>query len=273
MIKETVQGLIDECKALFDDTGGTVLFHTQFKQDKIPGYTLPLIIIYIEDAPESGPFIGGVTRLDWNVVLRVYSLMPNPELDIDNGYSTSLLEIIDTVRRHFTKPKIYLTQSFQDIIENYNFLMELNGIANAEPLQKNNLIVYGNDINFSCVSIDTDTGNTEMSLVKLEHVYRIPDESSFITTESESPFAEISTLAMLKTAGSVSFNIVSNTSWIITKNQSWITADIYSGFGNQTITLTASANSKTASRVANITIKMPLSELDNKDIIVTQSDS
>jgi beta-galactosidase len=53
---------------------------------------------------------------------------------------------------------------------------------------------------------------------------------------------------------SESFTITSNTSWSIVSNQPWLTADINSGTGNVTITISATANPGIAARTATITI-------------------
>lgn len=50
------------------------------------------------------------------------------------------------------------------------------------------------------------------------------------------------------------FNIVSNTSWTVTGNQPWLTANPTSGSNNAAITLTAQQNTGTSARAASITV-------------------
>jgi len=64
------------------------------------------------------------------------------------------------------------------------------------------------------------------------------------------------------------FDILSNTNWTVTSNQTWLIASNSSGSGNSTITLTATVNPTIAARSATITVSA--SGLTNQSITVTQ---
>jgi hypothetical protein len=64
------------------------------------------------------------------------------------------------------------------------------------------------------------------------------------------------------------FNISSNVQWTISSNQTWLTPDIIAGYGNETITLTSSANTGNAARTA--TVAVICNGLPTKSITVNQ---
>jgi hypothetical protein len=62
-------------------------------------------------------------------------------------------------------------------------------------------------------------------------------------------------LAIALSANSTkTFDITSNTNWIVASNQSWLTVSASIGSGNATITLTAAANLNAPPRIATVTI-------------------
>lgn len=65
-----------------------------------------------------------------------------------------------------------------------------------------------------------------------------------------------------------SFSIQSNVNWTITEIPTWLSANIESGNGNATITLTAQENTSSESRIVRLNINSE--ELDVKNITVTQ---
>jgi len=78
------------------------------------------------------------------------------------------------------------------------------------------------------------------------------------------------TLSVAATANSITtFNITSNTDWTVVSNQTWLTLSSASGSNNATITLTAEANTVTASREAIVTING--TGVAAKTITVTQA--
>lgn len=159
MIPSIAQSIIDECKAFIqedpDFLGATVIFHTDFDFNNVPSYTMPLIIIEVNDAPESGQFIGGVQHIDWIINLNVYNFEPSPTED-DSNFSTGLLIVMDKIRNHFLN-EMPLAQSFIDMIDNYGFNYVLSGIQEAPELEKDNVLLMGKRIGFDSIGIDTDT--------------------------------------------------------------------------------------------------------------------
>ena len=158
MIGEILQAIIDECKALLTDTGGTVIFKTDYKSDEITSYTMPLLILDMLDAPDTGQQIGGLTRCDWMFALNSYNYMPNSEVSEDAGFSTNLLTIIDTIRVHFTVGNQlgWLTEGMTTIENNYGFRFSLSGIQKADALDQDGLVL-GYRIVFDSLSFDPGT--------------------------------------------------------------------------------------------------------------------
>ena len=74
MIELISQAIIDEVNAYkaADTTGmylgATVMIDTDFNIHNVPSYTLPLIILEIDDAPNSVQLVGGATQMEWNSV-------------------------------------------------------------------------------------------------------------------------------------------------------------------------------------------------------------
>lgn len=69
--------------------------------------------------------------------------------------------------------------------------------------------------------------------------------------------------------GNSTFNIISNTKWQIVSNQAWLTINPTSGTGNATVTLSATANSSSAVRKADISVTSD--EAGQKKLTVSQA--
>jgi hypothetical protein len=85
----------------------------------------------------------------------------------------------------------------------------------------------------------------------------VADQIITITQEGLPPVLTISTnaLTIAYSAGSTAtFDITSNIGWMVSGNQSWLTASITSGSNNATIMLSATANPTTADRTSLITV-------------------
>lgn len=168
MIGEILQAVIDESKKLFENTGATVIFKTDYKSENLMTYSMPLLILDVGDAPDSGQQIGGLSRLDWQFALNTYNYMPNSQGTADNSFSTGLLEVIDTVRRHFTNG-IWITQGMTDIETNYGFVFSLSGIHGADMLDGDGLVL-GYRILFDSLAYDLVTSDVLPSTEVLETV-------------------------------------------------------------------------------------------------------
>ena len=261
MFGKIIQGILDECQELFKDTGATVLLNTHFSPENFPLYKLPVLILDISESPEIDQYIGGVTRMDWNFSFKVYMYEPNPGVDIDNEYSTSLLNHIDDIRRHFTGKEI-LSDNYQYIIDNYNFILTLNGIDPAPAITKDGLTI-GFTISFQSTSIDTETSNLIDSTQVLEHAYQIPDDASMEIS--------LDALEFKKKGDSKDLVLITNTSWYFTwLDNDWFNIDYISGFKDQVVTLTCFANDTGDERMLTVTLHCPLTDIEDKEITITQ---
>lgn len=77
---------------------------------------------------------------------------------------------------------------------------------------------------------------------------RLQSEINVLTTSTKSLSIEASA------SNTNTFNIISNTSWTVVSDQTWLTVSSASGSGNSTITLTAIANPTTSPRTASVTV-------------------
>lgn len=168
MISEILQAIIEETKALLAETGATIIFKTDYKSTELTSYNMPLVIIDLYEAPDSGQMIGGVSKIDWIVGLNTYNYMPNGYAAPDGGYSTDLLLPIDTVRRHFSK-ELWLTDEMKAALNDFDFRFTLTGITGADALDEDG-IVKGYKIGFDCIGFDIDTNSTIDSSQVLQYV-------------------------------------------------------------------------------------------------------
>lgn len=173
MTGDILNAVIAECKALFTDTGGTVLLKTDYKASALPGYTMPLILIDLADAPDTYQYPGGASRVDWSFFLNTYEYVPNPT-DDDGGYSVDLLLIIDIVRRHFAKGVWLNTASpnLTDMLNRYCFKFTLGSTEPADHIEQDGMKM-GYKLTFESVGIDNDTNNVVDSTSTLTTVTQV----------------------------------------------------------------------------------------------------
>ena len=160
MIGEILDALCGELQELFVTTNTTVLRDTQVKQDNMALYSIPIIILRINNSPDQYQMIGGGTMCDWEFEIGAYFYDINSELSDDSGYSASAYDLIDTIRRHIALRK-WKTTAMTTITTDYNFKLTLNGIPKAATIQQENGgILPGYAINYDSVAIDPDTNWT-----------------------------------------------------------------------------------------------------------------
>jgi hypothetical protein len=97
------------------------------------------------------------------------------------------------------------------------------------------------------------------------------NSQAIIVTQAPKPALSVSTdnLSLGAEEGStVSFDITSNTSWILNSDQSWLVPGQLSGTGNTSITLTAEANTGIAIREAVVTVSGE--RVTDQTIVITQ---
>ena len=168
MIGRILQAVIDECKALPIDGVGTIILKTDYRSSNLESYAMPLLLLDLMEAPESGQYIGALTRMDYIFALNSYNYEPNSGCDPDGGYSTSLLNIIDTIRRHFSYG-VWITSEMTDILNSYGFRFTLGGLTPADPLEADGLIM-GYKVVFDSISFDVETNDVAPSTAVLEDV-------------------------------------------------------------------------------------------------------
>jgi hypothetical protein len=259
MIDQISQGIIDEIKAYVAQdttnfpTSATVLIDTDFNIQQVPSYILPLIILEIDEAPNSGQLIGGATQAEWNWGLVIYALEPDPYGQ--TSYGTGQLKIVDDLQEHFCG-LTFLAQTFIDVQANLNFTYAFKGINKAPEIEKNNKIIIGRKINFESVAFDDSTLDTIDSTSELTYI------------ENDNIDLSVTTLSFKSVGEAKTFNIVSSNDWIITSDSNWLILSVASGTGNLTITATASANSGSV-RTAIITVSG--TDITSKTVTVTQA--
>lgn len=173
MIGDILNAVIAECKALFIDTGGTVLLKTDYKASALPSYDMPLILIDLADAPDTFQYPGGASRVDWSFLLNTYEYVPNPT-DDDGGYSVDLLLVIDTVRRHFAIGvwKNTASPTITDMLNRYCFKFTLGSTEPADHIEQDGMKM-GYKLTFDSCAIDNDTNSIAPSTGPLETVTQV----------------------------------------------------------------------------------------------------
>ena len=171
MIGDILNAVMQECKALLADQAGTVILKTDYKASNLPSYAMPLLLVDLYDATDSVQYPGGLTRVDWNFAFNSYHNAPDPKVDDDSGYSIGLLDVIDSIRQHFSIGA-WLTHGMTNILNNYAFRFTLSGISPADALEQEGLIM-GYKIIFDSAAVDTGTSGTVLSSQVLEVVDQI----------------------------------------------------------------------------------------------------
>jgi len=221
----------------------TILDDTQFDEDNMPAYTLPLIVLSINTSNDDGQFIGGYAKNEYQILIKIYNYQPNADLGEMQGYSISLLEIVDIFRRHF-EGYIYLTDVYNNYISNYNFKMNLSSIDKAEKLKRDNGIVPGYILDFSSISIDNSV--TPIIYAPLDIIEEVVGDIEMIITPK--------IVNETNTGGMQMITIQSNVSWNLSKTASWIILSKNSGTLDYTFIITIAANATGISRTSNIIV-------------------
>lgn len=158
ILSDITHALLQELKYLFADFQGTFILDTHVKEDV--AYNFPLCILELGDGSESARLPGnGLTRIDLDFSFRVYNFEADAYNEEDENYSTSLMDIIDTIRNYFEN-ETWTTQEMVDLTKNYGFRLTFMGINKAESLQSEDKVIIGYRINFSSVAFDNNTNST-----------------------------------------------------------------------------------------------------------------
>ena len=124
MIGNIINSICGEIKS-FMSPESTGLRSTQFKPNEVQLYTMPLILIELENPDEMYQLIGGNTRADWIFTIHAYNYDYNQELSDDSGYNGLAYDYIEQITNYLGKG-IWNTQAMRDIEINYNFRLTLN---------------------------------------------------------------------------------------------------------------------------------------------------
>jgi hypothetical protein len=124
---------------------------------KMPSYSMPLFLLDIPDAPESGQMPGGNTKMEWNFTIDIYDYYFNEDQSEITNYSDKLLIIHDKVRRHFSKGD-WKTRQMKEAIIKYSLSLTFEGVTGAPSLEGQDL-TKGYSLKLSSVGIDKETCN------------------------------------------------------------------------------------------------------------------
>lgn len=161
MIGQIIEAMSKELQELFAETGCTVVRDTQFRIDQMPIYTVPVIILTVNNSPDEFQYCGGVSavNLDWNIRAFFYDL--NSMLDDDQGFSSDAYNIIDQIRKYIALGS-WVTTEMQNLLINYGFKLTLNGSIKETFLQNEGGIIPGYSLTYNSVAIDTETDSVDV---------------------------------------------------------------------------------------------------------------
>jgi hypothetical protein len=135
-------------------------------------------------------WLGGASYMSYNWIFNTYHWEPDAQTDDLTGYSTSLVNFIDYIRRAFSN-MLFLTQGIIDIQAAYGFKFSLAGLHKAEGLpyehrDGRNTVVYGYGIHFESSAIDNDTNFSPIG-ANLENIIQ---SGSTVTNELGVPWQQ-----------------------------------------------------------------------------------
>lgn len=162
------------CASIADDNIGTpqVMLVTDFKEESMTSYSMPLVLIYCTDDFDLSQWIGGAKRVGWGFCFGSYHYAPDANLDDTTGYPPSLLIVIDKITDHFSAGLVnalWLTQGMTDIFNEYCFQTCLAGMQRADPLNRDGLIMGWKTI-FETISIGPATLSIRPSTAVLTYI-------------------------------------------------------------------------------------------------------
>lgn len=160
------EAALQECLEYLKNTGGTVIHKNDYQPGNMPTYGMPLVVLDVPDATDTGQYLGGSTHVDWLFAFNSYNYMPDPYGDDKSKYSISLYNFMEDLRIHFSVG-IWLTPEMYEIENLYNFRFTLSGIQHADALEGSGLNL-GYKIVFDSIAIDNRTNFTKMSESPLE---------------------------------------------------------------------------------------------------------
>lgn len=181
-----LRAVLNEALALATTDGGqftgTVILQTDYKSEKLLTYTMPLIIIALEDGLDMMQWLGGATKLDFAFGMNTYNFDPNSYQDDQTGDSEELITPLDIVRQHFSIRqwivpsrglRTDIPMAMADIEAKYGFRFTLEGMHRAKKLDQDGLVL-GYRLIFDSIGIDDSTDSVVSSdPVVLEQVNQV----------------------------------------------------------------------------------------------------
>lgn len=172
MIGEILNAVLKETTALLDGTGASVLLKTNFKLKDGLTNSMPLVLLDLQDGPDTTQYPGGLTRCDWVFSFNSYNYEPDAYVDdTSSEYSAKLLNFIDIIREHFSTG-LWLTTDMGLVFDLYGFQYTLSGITVAEAIDQDGLIM-GYKIGFESTAFDNKTLFVVPSINPLEEVKQV----------------------------------------------------------------------------------------------------
>lgn len=157
-----------ECIALVEKFTGQFVLMTDYSDTSEITYSFPLLMLEVQDAPDSFEFLGGATSMSWDFRMGVYGYNANSYGDNPTGDAELNLNPVDIVRTHFSLRE-WITQEMKDIEERYSFKMTYAGTHRARALKNANGLAQGFAHYWQSEAVDDGTDKIEQC-VPLEHV-------------------------------------------------------------------------------------------------------
>jgi tRNA(Leu) C34 or U34 (ribose-2'-O)-methylase TrmL len=157
MIANIIYAIKQELKYFVKANGGMVVFDTNLEDDI--EFSLPLIVLECDEAPESAALFGGIIRMDWCFDIRVYTQEPDAYVDDNTTASTACLDYIDLIKNHFIKG-VWLTNLMKNLTNDYQFRITYSGTQTASTLKTKDKLIKGFVHRFDSIGIDNSATST-----------------------------------------------------------------------------------------------------------------
>lgn len=142
---------------LYQDTGATVMFKTNFKTSDMPTYKFPLVLIDMEPGGDFQEMPGGLTMADWEFSLSIYDYLQDISGLDPTEFSVQVGKKADDLRRHFQNFTIFKTPEMLAALTNYGTRWTLSGVKPADHIETQDGLSVGFKFIFDTISWDNKT--------------------------------------------------------------------------------------------------------------------
>ena len=153
MISDIIRGLTKELKYFCEENDGMIVLDTNLKEDIT--FSLPLIVLGVDTAKSSKRLIGGITQMDFDIYVDVYTQAPDAYIDDETTASTDHLDYGDLLRNHLEN-EVWITQEMVDLVNNYTFRLTYSGTTKADNLKTKDSTLKGFKHNFESICYDRE---------------------------------------------------------------------------------------------------------------------